>query len=396
MPLPQNLLDPEGYYARLGVHPSAPATEIAAAFRRKARTLHPDIPVTGNATAFVAARQAHDILINPGRRAAYDRSARRAMLDTMEVGEIAPDAPLRVSPVPTRHPRISDLPIGLWVTAGIVICFGVLEAVLHFSGVVGQTAQPERPAPSIAAASHSSSLATASTNGQHDHAGGNAASAPAAAPQLMRLSGTPNYYVVPAAGPTILWRVDPQKKAFVPVAQLPPFSSVQGLRLFQQTGLMEVQVTDSTTGLVEASRLSPGDPASARRAYCTYNAGASPNNGEVLERRKQGNEAVQMSNRSAQPAVVKLRDSTGTAVVSVFLAPGGSVEVGGLPLDSYQPDFAIGEMWSRACNTFAAGMRAQRFRDLTPLRSLNPLQIPPDSPDDSHVEDIPDRTFEGE
>ena len=44
--------DPAGLYARLGVDPSASAEAIHAAFRRKARVLHPDIPQTGNAEAF--------------------------------------------------------------------------------------------------------------------------------------------------------------------------------------------------------------------------------------------------------------------------------------------------------------------------------------------------------
>jgi hypothetical protein len=396
MPLPQTRLDPEGYYARLGVVPSASTDEIAAAFRRKARALHPDVPITGDTDAFVAARKAHDVLTNPNLRAAYDRAARRAWLDTQEVGEIPPDPQPIMATVPTRHPRLSDLPMGLWAAAAIVICFGLLEAVLHLSGVVGQTAKPTRPEPpALAASQPNPRVDPAPSSPPPSHwTTGSLQSGAQAAP--MQLAGTPNFYIIPAAGPTVLWHHDAEHNAFVPVGQLPPFTAVQALRLLRQNGLMEVQVTDSTTGLVEASRLSPGDTSAARRAYCAYNAGAFPNNGEVLERHGRGNETLEVTNRSAQPAVVKLRDAAGGVVVSVFLAPGGHVEVAGLQPGRYRPDYAIGEMWSRACNGFAAGMRAQRFADLAPLSQLNPLAVPLDASGDRQAADISDSSFEGD
>jgi hypothetical protein len=92
---------------------------------------------------------------------------------------------------------------------------------------------------------------------------------------------------------------------------------------------------------------------------------------------------------------MKLRDATGAVAVSVFLAPGGRAAVTGLQAGIYQPDFAIGEMWSRACNGFAAGMRAQRFIHPTALAALSPLAIPPDA-SDGLVEDISDRSFESD
>jgi hypothetical protein len=466
MPLPQTRLDPEGYYARLGVMPSASSDEIAAAFRRKARALHPDVPITGNTDAFVAARQAHDILTNPQLRAAYDRAARRALLDSQEVGEIPPDPPPIMAAVPTRHPHLSDLPIGIWAAAAIMISFGVLEAVLHLTGVVGQPAAPARRDPPAVVAARPAALpdaatadptsgnppvshwttadsetagnpgtagnparpgnpgttATPGTIGSRGATGnsgttgnpgtpgnpgqsgtqgpwGNLGAADSLPSGMqvapMQLAGTPNFYVIPAAGTTVLWRHDTLRNAFVPTGQIPPFSAVQALRLDGRTGLMEIQVTDSTTGLVEASRLSPGDTAAARRAYCGYNAGVFPNNGEVLERRGRGNETLQVTNRGAQPAVMKLRDATGAVAVSVFLAPGGRAAVTGLQAGIYQPDFAIGEMWSRACNGFAAGMRAQRFIHPTALAALSPLAIPPDA-SDGLVEDISDRSFESD
>ena len=76
MPPPPPSLDPEGYYARLGIDPAASRASVVSAFRIKARLLHPDVPVTGNADAFVAVKRAYDVLSNPQTREAYDRKAR--------------------------------------------------------------------------------------------------------------------------------------------------------------------------------------------------------------------------------------------------------------------------------------------------------------------------------
>lgn len=377
-PPPTNL-DPEGLYARLGVPPSASAREITAAFRQRARVLHPDVPGTGDTSAFVAARHAYDVLAVPERRAAYDRSARQAALESQEVGEIEPDPPEVMPAAPTRHPRLSDLPLGLWIGAALVICVGIVEAALHLSRDSAQPPVTQAPAAIVAPPP-----------------------APAAKPhpepeskqaEPVQLAGTANFYIVPASGPTILWRHEADRNAFVPARQLPPFSTVQALRLFRQNGLVEVRITDDTTGLVEATRLTPGDARAARRAYCAYYAGPTPGNGEVLERHASGPGSLDLTNRTAQPVVMKLRGPEGSVAVSVFLSPGGHVTVGGLPDGLFRPDFAIGELWSRTCNGFAAGMRAQRFPEAMPLASLSPMALPPDG---SQPQDISDRQFEGE
>src|ERR1700733_15007334 len=75
---PRTSLDPEDYYGRLGLKPAATQMEIVAAFRGKARLLHPDVPKTGDTGAFVAVKQADDVLSNRERRAAYDRQAKEA------------------------------------------------------------------------------------------------------------------------------------------------------------------------------------------------------------------------------------------------------------------------------------------------------------------------------
>src|SRR5580698_4214129 len=99
---PRTRADPEDYYARLGLSPSASRADIVAAFRVKARLLHPDVPKTGNSVAFVAVKQAYDVLSNVERHAAYDRGASKAADNDVEPEVVIvrrPNRPVQPEPV---------------------------------------------------------------------------------------------------------------------------------------------------------------------------------------------------------------------------------------------------------------------------------------------------------
>lgn len=65
--------DPRGYYARLGVTPTATLAEIKSAFRRKAKDLHPDRnPDPAARDAFHRLTAAYEVLSDAERRSAYD------------------------------------------------------------------------------------------------------------------------------------------------------------------------------------------------------------------------------------------------------------------------------------------------------------------------------------
>jgi curved DNA-binding protein CbpA len=355
--------DPAGYYAILEVDPSAPPEAIAAAFRRKARELHPDVPETGDAEAFIEAKQAYDVLSDADRRAAYDRAA------------AAPAAePQEAEPMPRgRAPRLSDLPIAVWAGLGGLACLAAVMAVV-------QSNRPRLPAqgPVIRPFAPSASI----TRPQ---------SLP---PMVATASGATTHYVLPTGDDTVLWRRDSAHDAYLPAGRVAAFSPVRALGLDPQHGLVEIGLADGGSGFIAATRLAPGDRGAARRAFCTYEAGPSPRSGEVLGRRGDGAARVEISNRGGQPAVVKLRDAAGQAAATVFVAPGASAIVANLPDTVYRPEFAIGELWSRACNGFAAGMRAQRFAGYASPAGLSPLLIPPDLSVAPAPVDISDAAFE--
>lgn len=66
--------EPRDPYVVLGVSRRASAAEIARAYRRAARTSHPDSGAAGSAERFRAVTDAYDELRDPARRALYDRS----------------------------------------------------------------------------------------------------------------------------------------------------------------------------------------------------------------------------------------------------------------------------------------------------------------------------------
>ena len=340
--------------------------------------MHPDVPGTGSTEAFLAVRQAYDVIGHIDRRAEYDRAARIAIMDTLEGAETPLARAPSVPPGPIRGPRIADVPIAIYAVLGSILILGVYQVVAHLMTM------PPLPA-RLAIAPNAPSVLPQTPEAERLAAYGE---------PPRRLAGTPNYYVIPTAGVTVLWRVDEARKALVPADRLPPFSAVQALRLFRESGLIEVKVTDTTTGFIQSGRLAPGDLNAARNAYCAYNAGPAPVNGEMFRRVGTGTGRLVLDNRTSQPVVVKLRDPYGMVVATTYLAPSGHVEVTGLPDVRYQPDFAIGELWSRACQKFAAGMRAQRFAGFHTLSALTPLAIPPDHPGELPPVDISDETFQ--
>ena len=361
--------DPAGFYARLEVESAASSEAITAAFRRKARLLHPDVVGTGSAEAFMWVKEAYDVLSHADRRAAYDRAAR-----AMAMSE--PIATQTEPPV-TRGPRIYELPIALWAGVGGLFCLASIMTI------VALTRSPPPALPAVARA-FAPSVAPAAPN--------------PTAPMEVALpaTGMATHYVLPAGGSTVLWRRDAERDGYVPGGNLADFTPVQALRLVQRHGLVEILMPDGGSGFVDAARLALGDRFAAHRSYCTYNAGPSPENGAVIERHGSGDSHLRIDNRGSQPTVVKLRDAAGVVAVSVFLSPGGTTTVTDLPDASYRPEFAVGELWSRACHGFAAGMRAERFADFAPLSTLSPLVVPPELSAVAPPQDIPDAVFERE
>jgi DnaJ domain len=380
MAQPRPPSDPKGYYARLGVTPTSGPDAIIAAYRREARVVHPDVPRTGDAAAFMALKEAYDVLIHAGRRAAYDHGARGGGIWGADPapGETDPMPAPDFPPMPTRHPWPWDLHAGVWIGLALLVVVGVAE--------IGRLLLlPPPPArydtiPALAQAVPPATLA--------DEMPSILSSAP------VRLAGTPNMYVLPTAEPVTLWRRDDSGRGMLPWGQLPPFSAVQGLRLLTRNGLMEVKVTDANDGYIDARSLTPGDADAASGAWCTYHAGDEPANGEILSREGTGSGDVVLTNRSGEPVVVKIRSDFGLVVASIFLAPNGRASVAKLPVGRMRVQYATGEVWSRACHGFTASQRAEMLPGSVLIGRATQVSIPPAA--GAAPIDLSDHAFERE
>ena len=92
-------------YQLLGVRPQASRAEIAQAWRRRARTEHPDARPADAAAAgrFRDLSRAWQVLSDPARRAAYDRDR--------DIGRTT--SRVAVRRVPVRHPPHASAPGGM-------------------------------------------------------------------------------------------------------------------------------------------------------------------------------------------------------------------------------------------------------------------------------------------
>jgi len=357
--------DPNGFYRLLGVDPAAPSEAVVAAFRRKARLLHPDIPKTGDAQAFIELKRAYDTLADPARRQDYDQTSRRLMEAARARG--AAMVRRRVAPDPAAKWR-PDLTIVVAICIVLITLVGVIWWNMSRGTTRGHTVTASARAPSVVRPN--APIVTFADPNPDDP------SAPRSPPAS--LAGTTNYYITPAPGRTVLWRAGDGTGPLQPLRELAPFTALQALRRYGQSSLIEVRASETTFGLVDSSRLIPGNATVAKRAFCAHHAGVLPENGDVLRQTGTGSGRLVVRNRSLQPAVLKLRTPDGRSTVSVFIGPNAEAEINGLPEGDYRPEYAIGEMWSRPCGLFVGGMRAQRLAVTRPLSALTPLVIPPD------------------
>lgn len=128
----------EDLYGRLGVSPSASTEQIAAAFRSRAKAMHPDLH-PGDTTAgdrFKDLTRAYDVLTRPDERAEYDR--RRAESIARPGGaQAAPPATTVHQPLfrTRRGARVA-----LWSGVALVV-LGIVGAAVLASVPTGDAAK---------------------------------------------------------------------------------------------------------------------------------------------------------------------------------------------------------------------------------------------------------------
>jgi hypothetical protein len=409
--------DPDGHYAALGLSPGATASDVSAAFRRAAKLLHPDVPVTGDAAAFMRVRSAYGVLGSPLRRAEYDRRATEAGAEEAEAGFdpwkpdddpwkddhhadvdddwFAEDRPMdsaawsraaAASPSPLARDDFAYPSRGWPWRVGVIVA-GLLAAGGLSVAVVQRGAAPVRVAVSVPATAPPVPAGPPVPDAS-------------VAPPPIDPGLAPDHYVLPAGEPATLWRDDGAGQ-FAIAGRLSAFTSVEARRLVPSRGFVEVRAPGGQSGYVAAGRLAPGNPAEAHRAFCIENAGAPMSSGEILRTPPSvapgTGGRLEVQNDGDTGAVLKLRDAHGAVGVAVFVGPGDHATIHDVPGGIYRAQVAIGDLWSRRCGRFMAGMRTEMHArpDAIGAAAGGPpgllYRLP--LPDGGDWHDIPDAAF---
>ena len=98
--------------------------------------------------------------------------------------------------------------------------------------------------------------------------------------------------------------------------------------------------------------LGSGSGEQAKRAWCRENAGQRPWNGEILRQTATGEHTMKVRNAPGNDTVVKLKNSSNTTVLSLFVRSGETAVVENVPEGSFKVMFASGGGYSRACGYF--------------------------------------------
>jgi curved DNA-binding protein CbpA len=131
-----NRPESESYYAILGVARTASFDEIRAAFRERAKELHPDRNQQRNTKEdFQRIREAYVVLGNAEKRRAYDFSERAV---TMDASGWAPAA-APVSPLPPRQ-KYRSVAVAIPLLALAVLAYGIFAWITHESPAPPPTA----------------------------------------------------------------------------------------------------------------------------------------------------------------------------------------------------------------------------------------------------------------
>lgn len=144
----------------------------------------------------------------------------------------------------------------------------------------------------------------------------------------------------------------------------------------------QVRTPSGIIGWVSRRGLYAGTGARHKQDWCEANKGARPEPGEVLLRRASGEHRLMIHNEGRFDAVVKLKTTSGTTVVSYFIPATYHLAVGNIPEGTYRMEFATGTSYSRGCGLFVGNMEAGllpftvTFRTLAATRSASLLTLP--------------------
>ncbi len=233
--------DVDGLYAILGLDPSASHEAIGAAFRRKAKELHPDVAGTGNAHAFISLRRAYGVLSNPAARAAYDHNSQQASKWPVQHDHVTARPPNA-----DRNAKAWSLAFAavLLLSAGSAIWFECLQV----NADAGFSALPNKKGPTPS--KQTDGLSARIKRTLSGVSGPSIASAAFSKSQM--------YYVLAAEAPLPVWHKALQGK-YVQDDSIEPFTNIKLLQSSPTDNLAEVRFADGRSGYMDPRNIGRGD-----------------------------------------------------------------------------------------------------------------------------------------
>lgn len=335
--------DVNGLYAILGLDPCASQEAIGAAFRRKAKELHPDVAGTGNAHAFISLRRAYDTLSDPIARTAYARVSQQASKQPAQHGHA------------TAGPPNANRNAKAWFLAfAIILVLSVSSATWLERSRANADLRANR-LPNVQASPPSKQvddLSAQTKRTQPDIGGLSIVSA--ASPKLQM------YYALAAGSPISVWHKTPQG-GYLQNGFIEPFTNVELLRSFPADHLAEVRFADGSSGYMDPRSIGPGDAMAAKEAYCLYKPGRPLNNQKILSRTGSGPYKITIENQGSQPAIVVMRSALGRSAITLLINAYNVAYVDQFSSGLYRPEFRFGDNWSQKCGDIFGHRHTQRF-----------------------------------
>ena len=192
-----------------------------------------------------------------------------------------------------------------------------------------------------------------------------------------------------------LWRLDQSATHWCHLGSFRCSARCRRFGCYRRTACWRCWSTTIGTVSSRPTHLTPGDVDAAHRAYCGYNAGPTPvrrRNSGAPRHRRLHLAGGQPGGAACRGEIAATRRERSPSRSSWRRA--GMPNWRTFPQGTYRLEYAVGELWSRACDTFAAGMRARRLETQFAIPGNEHFVV---SDDNGYLaDDIPDQAFERE
>jgi hypothetical protein len=153
-----------------------------------------------------------------------------------------------------------------------------------------------------------------------------------------------------------------EPKATAPVvAAIRPFENFRVVADRGTEGYERMVTSRGTVGFIPKSSIIYGDGMADLRGRCFPFGPVFLPNGMVLREIRVGPHTLKTTNGLSSDAVVKVREMSGSTVLSFYVAAGGEVAINRVPEGTFIIEFATGHDFSPVCGYFLSNMSSRRF-----------------------------------